>query len=238
MQIEDFTLERYFARHEFSARYLLSPSDCESLSVRDLLSYADQETRQLWDGLRLGYTESPGHPALRAEIARLYTQIQPGDVLEAAPEEAVFLAMHALLRPGDRVVVLWPAYQSLYAIARSIGCTVDPWPVELRQGRWSVNLDKLETLLPGSRLLIVNFPHNPTGFLPSRAEFESIVKLTERHGVTLFCDEMYRMLERDPRDRLPAACDLSPNATSLSGLSKAFGLPGLRVGWLATRDAA
>jgi aspartate/methionine/tyrosine aminotransferase len=236
MQIEDFALERYFARHEFSARFLLSPSDCESLSVQDLLTYADREARQLWDELRLGYTESPGHPALRAEIAHLYTRIQPNGILEAAPEEAIFLAMNALLRPGDRMVALWPAYQSLYAIARAIGCVVDPWPIQLRKDRWAIDLDHLETLLPGARLLVINFPHNPTGFLPSRTELESIVAMAERHGVVLFSDEMYRLLERDPLERLPAACDLSSNAASLGGVSKVFGLPGLRVGWLATRD--
>jgi aspartate/methionine/tyrosine aminotransferase len=236
MQIEDFALERYFARHEFNARFLLSPSDCESLSVQELIALADDETRGLWQDLRLGYTESPGHPRLRAEISHMYSRVDAANVLEAAPEEAIFLAMHALLRPGDRVVVLWPAYQSLYAVARSIGCEVVPWPVELRQGKWSIDLDRLEGMLPGSRLLVVNFPHNPTGFLPTRAEFERIVEMAEQNGVTLFSDEMYRLLERDPADRLPAACDLSPQAISLTGLSKAFGLPGLRIGWLATRN--
>ena len=237
MEIEDFALERYFARHEFSARFLLSPSDCESLSIQELLALADEESLGLWQNLRLGYTESPGHPLLRAAVARLYARIEAGDVLEAAPEEAIFLAMHSLLRPGDRVIVLWPAYQSLYAIARSIGCEVVPWPVEYHQGSWSIDLERLKTLLPGSRLLVVNFPHNPTGFLPSRAEFEQIVTMAENSGVILFSDEMYRLLERGAADRLPAACDLSPRAVSLSGLSKAFGLPGLRIGWLATRDA-
>ena len=237
MNIEEFTLERYFARHEFSARYLLSPSDCETLSVEELLSLADPQVHDLWRDLRLGYTESSGHLLLRAEIARLHLSVGPEDVLEAAPEEAILLAMHALLRPGDRVIVLSPAYQSLYAVARSIGCEIIPWPVEGSAGHWTINLDRLAELLPGTRLLVVNFPHNPTGFLPTRAEFEKIVSLAERHAVALFSDEMYRLLERDPADRLPAACDLSPNAVSLSGLSKAFGLPGLRVGWLATRHA-
>jgi aspartate/methionine/tyrosine aminotransferase len=236
MQIEDFALERYFARHEFKSRFLLSASDCDSLSQRELLALADEEILPLWEDLRLGYTESAGHPLLRAEIANLYSRCEMEHVLTAVPEEAIFLFMHALLQPGDRVVAMWPAYQSLYAIARSIGCTVERWPVVLINGKWCLDLDLLGTLLPGARLLIVNFPHNPTGFLPTQAEFEQIAALAARHGVYLFSDEMYRLLERDPSQRLPAACDLSHQAVSLSGLSKAFGLPGLRIGWLATRD--
>jgi aspartate/methionine/tyrosine aminotransferase len=238
MQIQPFQLERFFARHEFSARSLLSSSDCESLAVQDLLTLADDEMRGLWGSLRLGYTESAGHPLLRAEIGGLYTHIPPAGVLCAAPEEAIFIAMNQLLRAGDRVVVVWPAYQSLFAVAQAIGCEVTPWPIQVEEGRWRVDLDQLKAILPGARLLVLNFPHNPTGFLPERALFEAVIELAEREGVLVFSDEMYRLLEYDLDTRLPAACDLSAHAISLSGLSKSFGLPGLRTGWLACQDAS
>ena len=121
MQITPFKLERYFAQYEFKVKYLLSPSDCESLSMSELLHLADPDSLALWNELRLGYTESPGHPILRDEVSRLYETIVPDDVMIAAPEEAIFVAMHTLLRPGDQVVSVFPAYQSLYELARAIG---------------------------------------------------------------------------------------------------------------------
>ena len=171
--LEPFKLERYFAEYEFRVKYLLSASDCESLSVAELLALADEDGRRRWDTLWLGYTESQGDPALRTEIAAQYTSIRPEGVLVAAPEEAIFIFMQALLRPGDHVICLQPAYQSLYAVARSIGCEVSPWPVELAENLpgWRLDLERLAGLLrPNTRLLVLNFPHNPTGFVPEQAE--------------------------------------------------------------------
>jgi aspartate/methionine/tyrosine aminotransferase len=239
MNIQPFALERYFARHEFSARYLLSPSDCESLSMAELLSLADAPARALWEDLRLGYTESPGHPLLREEIAALYPGLAAGDVLCAAPEEAIFIAMNVVLSPGDRVVALTPSYQSLTAVARAVGCEVAEWPLQLRAGAWALDLEGLAALLRRpTRLVVVNFPHNPTGFLPTPAEWQALLAQVESAGAYLFSDEMYRLLEHDPAARLAPACTASPRAVSLAGLSKAFGLPGLRCGWLACADPA
>ncbi len=124
-----FLLERFFARHEFSARYLLSASDCQGPSMAQLVAGADDDLRARWDDLHLGYTESQGLPELREEIAGLYGAVGAGEVLVAAPEEAIFLAMHALLAPGDHVICTFPGYQSLYELARSIGCEVELWRV-------------------------------------------------------------------------------------------------------------
>ena len=239
MQMQPFDLERYFARHEFSARYLLGSSDCESLSMHELLALADAQARALWDELNLGYTEAPGHPLLRAEIARQYPGLDAEHILTTVPEEAIFIAMNVLLRPGDRVVVLTPAYQSLHAVARAIGCTVAEWPLMPRAGSWTLDLDRLADLLQEpSRLVVVNFPNNPTGFLPSPEDWQSLLELVARSGAYLFSDEMYRRLEYEPSRRLPPACSAYARAVSLAGLSKAFGLPGLRSGWLACQDAA
>ena len=239
MTIPLFQLERYFALHEFSARWLLSPSDPESIGQASLLAMADPETQRLWAELRLGYTESLGHPLLRGEIARSYAGLDAGDILVAAPEEAIYLLMHSLLRQGDHVIVTQPAYQSLHEIARSLGCEVSDWRVQLEEGRWRVDLDALaRQIRPTTRLIVVNFPHNPTGFLPDRATFDELLELARWRGLHLFCDEMYRGLEHEPARQLPAAADLYEKAVSLSGLSKAYALPGLRIGWLATRDAA
>ena len=238
MQIKPFQLERYFAEYEFKVRYLLSASDCESIPMRDLLAMADAEMRAAWEALALGYTEAPGHPLLRAEVARLYERVGADQVLTAVPEEAIFIAMNALLSPGDGVIVVAPAYQSLYEIARSLGGEVTFWNLAPSGGEWRLDVRFLaDRITPRTRLLVVNFPHSPTGYLPSRRDFDAILELAERHGLYVFSDEMYRLLEYEPARRLPAACDVYERAVTLSGLSKSFGLPGLRVGWLASRDA-
>jgi aspartate/methionine/tyrosine aminotransferase len=236
LKIEPFALERYFDRHEFSARYLLSCSDCEPFSLARLLELADDESRQLWRDLSLGYTQTAGHPALRQAVAGTYQGVDPEDVMVVVPEEGVFLFMQAALEPGDHVVCTFPGYQSLYALARAIGCDVSLWTPEEGPG-WRFSLAALERLIKNeTRLVVVNFPHNPTGALPTRDELTALVELVEGCGARLFSDEMYRLLELDGAATLPAACELHPRAVTLSGLSKSFGLPGLRVGWLATRD--
>ena len=233
-----FALERFFARHEFSARYLLSASDCQGPSMADLLAGASDDLRHRWETLTLGYTESQGLPELRAEIAGLYEEVSADQVLVAAPEEAILLAMLALLSPGDHVVCAFPGYQSLYELARSIGCTVDRWLPDEEAG-WRFDPAELERLLrPDTKLVVWNFPHNPTGALPSGADFARMVQAVAQVGAWLFSDEMYRLLEPAPGLRLPPAVDLYDRAVSLAGMSKTFGLAGLRIGWLATRDAA
>ena len=236
MQIPPFELERYFARYEFSARYLLSSSDCEALSLEELLRMASDQTRRLWEALKLGYTESTGHPRLRESIAGIYNGLDVEDTLVAVPEEGIFLLMHALLKPGDHIVCTFPGYQSLYEIPRAIGCRVSQWEPDEANG-WQFDPDRLAALLrDDTRLVVVNFPHNPTGALPPAEVFEALIDLLRQRGIYLFCDEMYRGLEIAPAATLPAACERYERAVTLAGLSKAYGLPGLRIGWLASRD--
>lgn len=232
-----FKLERYFAKYEFKVKYLLSSSDCESLSMQELVEMASPASREMWERLKLGYTESQGHPLLRAEVARLYERIAPENVLIAAPEELIFIAMQTLLEPGDHVVAMSPTYQSLHEVAGSLGCTVTPWKVRSSRGGWKLDLDELEkSLTRRTRLLVINFPHNPTGYLPTCTELDRIVDLARKKDIYLFSDEMYRLLEYAPDKRLLPVCDLYEKGISLSGLSKTFSLPGLRLGWLATRQ--
>ena len=152
-------------------------------------------------------------------------------------EEAIFLAMHALLQPGDHAVVSWPAYQSLYEVARSIGASVTLIPLAPRT--WEFDPDAvLAAVRQNTRVVVVNFPHSPTGALPSRAAMAHLTTQLEDRGIALFSDEVYRFLEFDEKDRLPAAADIGARTISLGVMSKAFALAGLRVGWIATRDAS
>ncbi len=237
MRIPDFELERYFARWEFAVRHVLAASDVEGYPMADLLALADDETRALWDGLRLGYTESTGHPLLRAEIARLYQRIAPDEVLVfAGAEEAIFCFANVALQPGDHAIVTWPGYQSLYEVARAAGAEVTLHDLRESDG-WALDVPRLAaSLRPTTRLIVVNAPHNPTGMLPTAAEWEALTDLCAEAGVHLFADEVYRFLEFDDGDRLTAGADALERGVSLGVMSKSFAMAGLRIGWLASRD--
>ena len=235
MQIADFTLERYFARWEFAVRHVLCASDVEPYRLHEVLQLADDDSRRRWESLSLGYTESQGLPALREEIASLYEGLTADDVITfAGAEEAVFLAMHAALSPGDHAVVAWPAYQSLYEVARSIGADVTLVP--LNPADWSLDVDAVAAAMrPTTRIIVVNSPHSPTGAQLAPEQLARLTSLAELHGALLFSDEVYRFLEHGA-PALPPAASLSPRALSLGVMSKSFALAGLRIGWLALRD--
>jgi aspartate/methionine/tyrosine aminotransferase len=237
MRIADFALERFFGRWEFAVEHLLCASDVEAYPMAELVSLADDELLALWDGLRLGYTESTGHPLLRAEIASLYETIEPNEVLTfAGAEEAIFCLMNVVAGAGDHVIVTWPGYQSLYEVARAAGADVTLH--ELREAHdWAIDLDALRAqLTPATRLIVVNLPHNPTGMLADRATFDALVAMADEAGAHLLVDEVYRGLEVDGRDRLPTGADSTSRGISLGVMSKSFAMPGLRIGWIATHD--
>lgn len=238
MRIEDFALERYFARWEFNVDHQLSASDVEPLKLAEVLELADDDARTRWEKLSLGYTESTGLPALREEIAHLYEGIAPEQVLVfAGAEEGIFLTMHALLGAGDEAVVVTPAYQSLHAVAESLGASVRRVPLRFEQ-RWELDAGTVAAAVtPLTRLIAVNFPHNPTGAHISPDTQRELLRIADSVGAVLFSDEVYRGLEHE-MPMLPAAADLSPRAASLGVMSKSFALAGLRIGWIASRNAA
>ena len=239
MEIAPFSLEQYFARYEFEVAHNLCASDCETVTVAELLQMARVEMDD-FGRLGLGYTESQGHPDLRAAIAATYDDVEADDVVVlAAPEEGIYLTMRALLEPDDEVVVLAPAYNSLRNVPEHIcgEAQVKRWEITPTETGWELDVDRLDTLLtPQTKMLVANFPHNPTGYLPEGSAFAAIVDAARRRGIWLFSDEMYRGLEIGDAARLPSAAGLYERSVVLAGLSKVHGLPGLRSGWLVIRD--
>jgi len=237
--LPDFRLEVYLGRWEFAARHHLTASDAETLTIGELLDLAGEDAR---DGLLrtpLSYTPTWGTPELLDAIASTYECIEPEHVLTfAGAEEAMFWALRDLVGPGDHAVVTVPNYQSMETLTLATGADVEGLLLRGEDG-WALDLDDLRRRLrPDTRLVAVNFPNNPTGAVPDPAQFEELVGLCDEHGIRLFSDEVYRGLERDPTGALPQAADISERALSLNVMSKAYGLPGLRIGWIACRDRA
>ncbi|MBA7693089.1 Capreomycidine synthase [subsurface metagenome] len=236
MKLSEFKLERYFNKHEFNVDFMLCGSDCESLTVKELLALepdAGDRFKRHW----LGYTESKGSPSLRREVCNLYQSTRPDQVLvHSGAEEAIFLFMNAVLEARDHVIVHWPCYQSLIEVARSIGCQVTLWHGHEENG-WALDIDELKAhIKPNTKVIVINTPHNPTGYLMPHGDFQELNLIASENGIILFSDEVYRESEYSADDRLPGACDVNENAVSLGVMSKTYGLAGLRIGWVATRN--
>ncbi len=236
--LPEFRLVSYLSRWEHAVRYPLSSSYPESLSLDALLDIAGPATRNAYGRLAFDYAPIRGEPDLRAAIASTFETVSAEDVMVfAGADEAILAAMQAILTPGDHAVVATPCYGSLEAIPASI-CAVSGVPLDPDRG-WVLDPTQVrDTLRPNTRLLVVNAPHNPTGTVPDRATFDALVELCRQRGLWFLSDEVYRLTEHDPAARLPAAADRYERALSINVMSKSFGLPGLRVGWVACRDPA
>ena len=236
MQIPPFALERYFGKYEFSAPYMLCAADCETWSAGEIFAM-EEGSLDSFCAMRFGYTESQGDPALRDEISAVSGDIGPDRcVVFAGAEEAIYITMHALLSPGDHVIVLSPAYQSLHEIARHIGAEVSYWHMKEEDG-WRPDMAELWSLIrPETKCIVINTPHNPTGFHFPAAELDNLIGIAEEKGIWLFSDEVYRFGEYSSAALLPSVASWYEKGISVGVMSKSFGLAGLRLGWVATQD--
>lgn len=236
MRINDFKLEVFFGKHEFSAPYLLTQSDCESMSIKDLLAFEPGSQEELLNGW-LGYTEVPGSPKLRKEISRLYKNIDLEEVIvHIGAQEAIFNFLNVCLEAGDHMITQFPIYQSLYEVANAIGCEVSKWSLKQGENGWIIDFEELEKLIKSNtKLLCINSPNNPTGYTFTEEDMIKISNIARKHDIYVFCDEVYKGVELDGIKR-PWFADIYEKAISLGVMSKAYGLAGLRIGWIATKN--
>lgn len=235
MRIDEFKLERYFAKYEFHSKYLLSSSDCDGYPMQYVLNQATEDELNLWNSLKLGYTESEGNPLLRESISKLYNNIFPDNIIVSSPGEANFILMNTLLDKSDHVICMSPAYQSLYQVVKSINCELSFWKPD--EKNWYFDPSELKKLIKkNTKLIIINFPHNPTGAFPADDELKEIIKIARNNNIWIFSDEMYRELTLFDTKNIPSVADLYEKGISLWGMAKSFGLAGVRIGWLASKD--
>lgn len=184
MKIKDFKLEVFFGKHEFTAPYLLTQSDCASMSIHEVLDL-EQDAKEEFLNSWLGYTEVSGNPELRKIISDLYTTMTPENiVVHAGAQEPIFNFMNVLLEKDDHVISQFPIYQSLFEVANSIGCEVSKWSIEQGEEGWLFDINKLEKLIqPNTKLIVLNSPNNPTGYTLTKEEIEAIVVIARKyHG--------------------------------------------------------
>ena len=240
MKIARFETEHFFAQYEFNTPYQLCNSDCETMSIETLLKLADVSISDFTQQT-LGYTESQGNPKLRENIANTYQSCSPENVIVlATPVEGIYLTARALLNPGDEVIVLSPAYDALINMFEHVvgNENVKKWNFHPADDGWELKIEDLAQLLsPQTKMIVVNFPHNPTGYVPTPQMQQEIIAVAEQNNIWLFSDEMYFGLTHEGTSKIPSMADLSAKAIVLSGLSKTYGLPGLRTGWLVVPDA-
>ncbi len=229
-----FVLGGFLAHHEAVIRYDLSASECQPLSLASLLEAASPEHLALWSAMDLGYAHPQGTLGLRTAIAGRYRTITPTQVLCCAgAQEALTCVAEALLQPTDHAIVVVPIYQPSETAVTS-RCAVSGVPLE-PDARWRLDVDRIaRAIRPNTRLVLINFPNSPTGAGIAPETLADLVALCRKHGLWLINDEVYRAIGSDPDQQ--QVVDLYERGISIDALSKSFGMPGLRVGWIACRD--
>ncbi|HEY9040474.1 MAG TPA: pyridoxal phosphate-dependent aminotransferase [Roseovarius sp.] len=235
-QLPDFRLETHFAKWEFSARHHLTASDAEAMSLAELLDMAEGEDRDAFQNVWLGYTETWGAPALRAEIARTYAGRSADDILcFAGASEGIFAANSVLLERGDHAIVVTPNYQSHETLPSMI-CEATGVPLDPDDG-WSLDIERIKAAIrPNTKLVTINFPHNPTGAILPLDRYRALIDLCRHHGIWILHDEIFHGLGPSGAAHLPFVADEYERGLSLGVMSKFYGLPGLRIGWIACQD--
>ncbi len=230
MKYHPFVMERWQSTYEHRVRFNLSESGVNPLSVTELLTLADADAGAL--DVRLGYGQSNGSDELRGLIAHLYPGATDASVLvTAGGAEANFTASWELAQPDALVAVMLPNYMQVPGLLESFGARIHPFHLVEEDG-WQPDLNELEAgLKGGARFILVTNPNNPTGAVLDAASMSGIVELADRHGAWILADEVYQGAELDGPET-PSFWGLHDRVLITNSLSKAYGLPGLRIGWV------
>lgn len=227
-----FALEQWMSENEHGVGFHLAESGVHPLSFAELMELAGRTPDELSD-IRLDYAQVNGTTRLREHIAALYPDTHPDEVLvTVGASEANQLVAQALLEAGDEVVTLSPTYRQLAGNARNLGVTVREVPLDEAQG-WALDADALsEAARPGTRMLAIINPHNPTGHILTEPEMDAVIAAAERSGAWIIADEVYAGAERGNRPPTPTFRGRHERVVAINSMSKAYGLPGLRIGWV------
>ena len=234
--MRNFELEIHFSKWEFKAKHHMTASDVESMSLADVMAMATPKEKSDFENQWLGYTETWGAEDLRQSIAATYDTMGPQNILcFCGAEEGLYAAMRVLLTKDDHAIVVVPNYQAAETLPLEI-CAVSGVALQ-ENNNWRLDIDDIaKAIRPNTRLVSINFPNNPSGATMSEGELEALVSLCRKHDIYLFSDEVYRLLELDASKRMVQAADIYEKGLSLNVLSKAYGFPGLRIGWIASQD--
>jgi len=214
----------------------MTASDAESMSLQELLAYATEDERAEFNNMWLGYTETYGAPDVLDAIASTYTNCSSEDILcFAGASEGIFAANSVILDSNSHAIVVTPNYQSHESLPLSI-CSATGVPLNAKDN-WSLDIDRVAAAIkPNTRLITINFPHNPTGAILSADRYDALINLCRKHGIYILHDEIFNGLGATGTQHLPFIADEYERGLSLNVMSKAYGLPGLRVGWIACKD--
>ena len=232
MDIDQFRMERYQSLYWHLVEYDLSESGVLPMTIRELLGPA-ADAEAFLAGTWLGYPLSEGSHETRANIAAWYPEATPEHVTVVnGGSEANFLTLWTLLERGDRLAFMVPNYLQGWGLGRHFGKTTDTFRLRLGDGSWSLDVDEMNAVVGNrTRAVMVCNPNNPTGHVLTEAEMDAVVTAAGRVGAWIVADEIYRGAELDSDVSTPTFWGRYDRVVVTSGLSKAFAMPGLRVGW-------
>ena len=241
MNIKPFAVEEWMNEYETGARYNIAETCVDSVSLDELFALTGESKDEFLSrfcATRLTYGDIWGSDALREGVCRLYRTIRPDEVVlthgAAGANHHVFCS---LISAGDRVVSIMPTYQQLYSIPEAIGADVAIMHLK-QENHYMPDLDELKALVtPGTKMVCINNPNNPTGALMSRELLEQIIEIARGVDAYVLCDEVYRHLTQAD-GWCESVADLYEKGISVSSMSKVFSLAGIRMGWIATHDKA
>lgn len=237
LNLPDFRLEKHFSKWEFTAKYHMTASDAESISLRELLTMASPEEREQFEEMSLGYTETFGARDLLETIASTYVNCKASEILcFTGASEGIFAANMVILDKDSHAIVVTPNYQSHEALPVAI-CEATGVPLDPDDG-WSLDINRVaDAIKPNTKLVTINFSHNPTGAILPLDRYRELIELCRKNGIYILHDEIFNGLGPSGTKHLPYVADLYERGLSLNVMSKAYGLPGLRIGWIACKDA-